>query len=475
MTDVLTGESFGQYGKAFQERIMQALLTDPKWAEQLMEVFDVKFLDLKYLQYLSERYFDYAKKYKDFPSVQMLATIIRDELKLGNDKALAEQIVDYLRRVQTNPNPQDLPFVKDKALDFCRRQALKGALEKAVDLVSSEKYESIVDIIKHAVSVGTTPSLGHDLIEDIDARFVSLVRNCVPTGIPQLDHKDIMQGGLGKGELGCVMGSTGTGKSHFLVMLGANALRVGCNVLHYTFELSEAKVGIRYDSNLVDIDSTDVIENKEQVKQYYDGNKTLGRLKIKHFPTGTATIYTIKAHIEKLALKGFKPDLVLIDYADIMRSTRQYDSLRHELKLIYEELRGYAEELGIPIWTASQVNKEGSDSEIVDLSNMSEAYGKAFVADVIVSISRRAIEKSSGFGRLFIAKNRAGRDGLIWGIKIDTARSKFDVIQENVSREEVAVENEGDFKKALAAKWNKVQRDADIGAKKLIVEETQKT
>ena len=57
-------------------------------------------------------------------------------------------------------------------------------------------------------------------------------------------------------------------------------------------------------------------------------------------------------------MKGFKPGLIIIDYADIMRSTRQYDSLRHELKLIYEELRNLAMELGIPVWTASQANRE---------------------------------------------------------------------------------------------------------------------
>lgn len=465
-----TVESFGQYGRAFQEKIMQAMLGDPRWAEQLMEVFDVRYFELKYLQFLSERYFNFAKQYKDFPSIQILATIIKDELKVGNDRALAEQIIDYLKRVQANPNPQDLPFVKDKSLEFCRKQALKGALEKACDLVATEKYESIVDLIKHAVSVGTTPSLGHDLKDDVAARFVSLVRHCVPTGISQLDAKEIFQGGLGRGELGVVIAPTGVGKSHWLVMLGANALRAGCNVLHYTFELSEAKVGIRYDSNLLDMDASDVPEFQEKVTQYYSGAQELGRLKIKHFPTSSATIYTLRSHIEKLALKGFKPDLVLIDYADIMRSTRQYDSLRHELKLIYEELRGYAEELQVPIWTASQSNKEGADTDIIDLSNMSEAYGKAFVADVVVSISRRAAEKSTGFGRLYIAKNRAGRDGIIYGVQINTARSKFDIIQENVSHESVATENETDFKKALARKWNKVKNDGEIGAKKLIEE-----
>lgn len=246
--------------------------------------------------------------------------------------------------------------------------------------------------------------------------------------------------------------------SHFLVALGANALKNGLNVLHYTFELSEEKTAIRYDSHLCEIDSSDVIENKEKVMNFYRASDELGRLKVKHFPPNTATIFTLRSHIEKLALKGFRPDVVLIDYADIMRSTRQYESLRHELKLIYEELRGYADELKIPFWTASQSNKEGSESEVIDLSNMSESYGKAFVADVVVSLSRRAQEKATGFGRLFIAKNRAGKDGILWPIKINTARSTFEIIGETLSPEIVVLENESDMKKALSQKWKQLQQ-----------------
>jgi replicative DNA helicase len=147
----------------------------------------------------------------------------------------------------------------------------------------------------------------------------------------------------------------------------------------------------------------------------------LGKLIIKEYPTGSASVHTIRNHIEKLTLKGFKPSLVVIDYADVMKSTREYDSLRHELKLIYTELRNLAVELNIPVWTASQANRDSSKSEVVGLENMSEAYGKAQVADIVLSISRKPLEKSEGTGRIFVAKNRAGRDGLLFPINIDTS------------------------------------------------------
>ena len=108
-------------------------------------------------------------------------------------------------------------------------------------------------------------------------------------------------------------------------------------------------------------------------------------------------------------LRGFVPSVIIIDYADIMRSTKSYDSLRHELKLIYEELRNLAMDLSVPVWTASQANRDSANSEIVGLENMSEAYGKAMVADLVISLSRKPMEKSTNTGRLFVAKNRAGR------------------------------------------------------------------
>ena len=458
-TTITTIPTFGTYGKSFQEKIMQALLTDWKFAEQMTEVFDSSYFELKYLQFLSDRYFSYSKKYKVFPTLQLLVTIIREDLKVGTDVILRDQIIDYLQRMKSNPDAGDLEFVREKSLDFCRKQALKAALENAVDQMQANKYESIVESIKKAVQVGTAPSVGHDFFNEMDSRWTLLKRDTIPTGIPDLDKKDILNGGSGKGELLCVVGGSGSGKSHFLIMLGANALRCGKNVLHYTFELSETAVGIRYDSNLCDIDSSDVMDRKDEVKSFYESNKSLGRLFIKEYPTNTATIFTIRSHIERLSLKGFKPDIVIIDYADIMRSTRQYDSLRHELKLVYEELRGLAMETGIPIWTASQANKEGANAEIIDMTNMSEAYGKAMICDFIISVSRRSHEKASGWGRLYVAKNRAGRDGLVFPAKINTARSQFEIVGAADSPDAVKISDDEVQKKALRAKWQELKNE----------------
>ena len=453
---------FGQYGKSFQEKIFHSLLTDKNWAAQMVEVMDPSFFDVSYLEYLAEKFFAYFRKYKCFPTLGLLITIVRDDLSQRDDAILRDQIVHFLHRVKTSSDLSDLAFVKDKTFDFCRQQAFKDALEKAVDLIETEKFESVLTLMRHAVSVGLPSSSGHDFFEDAPARFIKINRQVCPTGLPRLDAPDILRGGLGRGEIGVVTANTGVGKSHWLVAMGCNAMRAGKNVLHYTFELTEHAVGLRYDSNLCEIASNDVQDHKDEVLKKYE-NMDLGRLIIKEYPTGSASSITIRNHIEKLSLKGFAPSVIIVDYADIMRSTKTYDSLRHELKLIYEELRNLAMDLNIPVWTASQANRESAKSDIVGLENMAEAYGKAMVADVVISISRKPLEKSTGSGRLFVAKNRAGRDGLVFPIHIDTAKSTFEILDESaLSLNEALRETNSEMKDLLREKWKEVNgKNAD--------------
>ncbi len=220
--------------------------------------------------------------------------------------------------------------------------------------------------------------------------------------------------------------------------------------MQYTFELSETLGGKRYDANLTNINVSDLIDHKDEVKKVYEEND-YGNLIIKYYPTRSASVVTLRNHLEKLKFRGFIPSIVIIDYADVMKSTKAYDALRHELMLIYEELRQMAGDMNVPIWTASQSNRAGANADIVGLENMGEAYGKAQVSDFVLGLSRKPEEKAAGVGRLFIAKNRSGMDGIQLHCGIDTARSKFRVLDPH----EVI---EIDPKKKMKSAWQEVKR-----------------
>ena len=270
-----------------------------------------------------------------------------------------------------------------------------------------------------------------ELGSDIDTRYSDTFRSPVKTGIPELDAKEILNGGLGAGEIGTVIAMSGVGKSHVLIGFGAEAIKRGKNVVHYSFELRERVMGVRYDSYLCDINSLECSSNITGIKEHYKLNEnTYGKLIIKEFPTRTATVQTLRNHLDRLGLTGFKADLVLVDYSGIMRSTEKYELPRMELQRIFEELRGLAQELNVPIWTATQSNKEGAKSDFIDMTNMAESYGQSHACDVILGLHRKPELKITGYGTLFIAKNRAGKDGIQYNIHLDTAKSKLRILGE---------------------------------------------
>lgn len=421
---------FNSLGKSFQEKVLQALLTDRAWSTQFIEVFNVdECLEPAYLKLIANRYIGYYHEYKEFPTIPLLVTIMKDELKEAKDVVIREQCHSFLQKVIRNEELNDLPWVKDKAFTFCRQQLLKKALSESVDIILTEKYEKVVDIMKTAIAAGMATSPGHDYNIDLAARYSTTFRHPIPTGIYELDEKKIMAGGLGGGEIGIVCAPSGVGKSHVLTHFGAQAILLGKNVIHYTMELNERYCGVRYDSNLTGINSSDCSDNQDQIQEFFTSNADrLGRLIIKEYPARAITCNTIRAHVEKMSLKGVKPDMIIIDYAGLIRSSERYELPRLEMQYVIQEIRSLAKELDIPIWTALQSNKEGAKSDIVDLTNLAESYGQAAEADFVLGLQRISTQKSTGLGTLFIAKNRFGIDGLQFKIHLDTARSTLRVL-----------------------------------------------
>lgn len=435
--------TYFKFDKNFQEKIVQAMLMDRMWAAQFSEVLNIDYFQYAHLKLITDKYLKYYKKYKEFPSKELLTTILKDELKSKNDNALKALIKEFFIKVELKKELGDLKFVKDKSLDFCKKASLQQALEKSVDYIQTEKYEKIADEIKKALSKGNDQTQGLNLFEDIDARYSETYRRTIPTGIQELDSRRILNGGLGAGEIGIVVAPSGVGKSHALVQFGASAILKGKNVVHYTFELNERLLGIRYDSNILDIPNLNCYDEREQIKKFYQDNKdNMGRLIIKYYPTGMASTQTLRSHIDKLQTNGFIPDLVIVDYAGIMRSADRNELLRLELKKVCEELRGMAQELDVPVWTALQSNKEGASAEIIDLTNMAESYGQAAVADFVLGLSRQSAEKATGFGNIFIAKNRAGIDGIKYLIQLDTSRSKLRILTDSEAAEQVDLQED---------------------------------
>lgn len=417
--------NFSRYGKSFQESLASLILEDRAFADRISEVLKTEYFELKYLQVFVEKIFSYKDKYEVHPSEKIVTTLLRTELS-DEGEAVQKQTRDFFARIH-HTKTEDAEYIKSTALDFCRKQVLKTAMIKSVSLLKSSSFDEISKIINDALSLGNENDFGYDYLKDFEKRFEVKARNVISTGWEPID--EITQGGLGKGELGVGIASTGAGKSFALVHLGAQALAQGKTVVHYTLELSDTVIATRYDSCLTGVHLGEHRQFKEMIYDKIQGIP--GSLIIKEYPTKSASTKTIRNHLESLRKQGIDVGMILLDYADLLRPVRETREKRHDLENIYEEIRGLAQEFECPIYTVSQTNRGGLNAEIITMEAISEAFNKCFVADLIFTISRTIDDRQNGTGRFFIAKNRFGEDGIIYPAKIDLARAKMEVLPPN--------------------------------------------
>ena len=444
--------SFSKYGKDFQEKLVKLLLDDRGFSDQMAEVININFFELGYLQLFVRKLFEYKEKYSVHPSYATMSTILRSELDSEGDVS-KKQVRDFYARLLTTEglDADGTAYIKEVSLDFCRKQKLKEAILKSVQLINTSSFDDVTGLINDAIKLGAENNFGYDYKADFEERFLLKARNPVTTGWKIVD--DICKGGLGKGELGVVIAPTGAGKSMALVHLGAEAIKLGKNVVHYTLELLDTVVAGRYDSCITGVPLRDLIDFKDAI---YETVKDIeGNLIVKEYPTKSASPVNIKNHLEKLKNRDVKIDMIIVDYADLLRPRSAHKEKRIELESIYEELRAVAQEFECPVWTASQTNRSGLNAEVITMESISEAFNKCFVADFIFSVSRTIEDKTTNTGRIFVAKNRNGPDGIVYPIFMDTSNVKINVLSQAMSAVEAIEKSDKEKMQDLKEKYKK--------------------
>ncbi len=409
-------KSFEQLGRSYQEKVLQALFEDPIYAEMMTDVFEEQYFTYTHLQRLADTFFSYRTKYKEFPSVDVAMLQLQSDD--SEDPATMTMAVDFINRMKTNPLNGDKAWIQESSLEFCKRQKLIQAVGKCLEQIEGKKYESIAGTIREALDRGSPKDHGHEYSEEIDSRATKSIREPMSTGWPVLDK--YLNGGYERKTITTFIAPTGAGKSMFLVNAACALVAQGLNVLYVTLEMADFKIGLRADSWYSGMAIDDVAKDRDKVRNAIN-EQAKGRLFIKEWPTKRATVDTIRSHIQRLVqTKDFKPDAIIVDYPDLLRSVKNYGEKRHELEGNYEELRGLAQETNCVMIVADQTNRGGLDLELVTISNIAEAYSKATVCDLIITISRTPEDKMNGTGKLFIAKSRLGADGIVLPFLLNT-------------------------------------------------------
>jgi len=443
--------TFQLYGQSFQSKIIALLLTDKGYLEQIQDILESKYFENRANRWIIKNTLEYFNKYKNAPTMSALKVLVSQV----EDDIFKISIIDSLREANKYSEAIDKDFIKEKSIDFCKNQKIKDAVIKSVDLIQDGDYDAIKVLIDDALKAGTERDVGHEYLVEIEERYSESARITTPTGWDVVD--DLLQGGLGNGELGVVVAPAGVGKTWVLAAIGSGAMKNNKNVVHYTLELNEAYVGLRYDSILTGVANQNLKYHKDEIKEKLEKH-TGGDLIIKYFPTKSVTVNSILSHLQKLRTLGNEVDMVILDYADLLRDTGKFTKeVRHALGNIYEELRGVAGELELPIWTASQANRSSLDEEIIEAQKISESYAKIMTADFVISLSRHVSDKISNTGRFHIIKNRFGPDGITFPAKVNTNTGYIQLYEAYAvdgKREQKKMDNKNEFvRKSLANKY----------------------
>ena len=424
-----TLSKLNQYGSVFQVKVLGALLTQRQFLINIIDSLDADYFESSAHKWIVEYIQKYFTEYHTTPTVETMSI----EVKKIENEVLKISITEALREAYKMADQSDLEWVEAEFASFCRNQQVKAAILNSVQLLEVNDFDSILQLISKAVKSGEDKTIGLDYNLDIEARYREDDRNAIP--FPWPTFNEMTQGGYGKGDLVLVFGNPGGGKSWAITAMGAYAAALGYNVVHYSLELGEGYVGKRYDAVFSGIDVDKLHLHRSEVDEIV--GKIKGKVIIKEYPPKRASFDVIEAHLQQLEHQNdFKPDLIIIDYLDYMR-TRSRKDRKEEIDDVYVAAKAFAKERGIPLVSPSQANRGAAKSDIIEGDNAAGSYEKIMIGDIIISLARKRKDKVEGTGNWHIMKNRYGDDGMTFRSRINTSNGFIEIDNNPVDDDDI--------------------------------------
>jgi replicative DNA helicase len=377
-----------------EQKILANLIHDEQYCRKVVPFIKREYFADRKESILAHEIIDFFTKYNKAASKEILSIEVGNRKDL-NDKELIE-VTDYISALQNEPTNQE--WLLENTEKFCKDRAVYNAILSSIKIIDGNDKvhtkDAIPSILSDALAVSFDSHIGHDYLDDHDARydFYHRVEEKIAFDLEMFNK--ITKGGLSKKTLNIALAGTGVGKSLFMCHVAGSCLNQGKNVLYITMEMAEERIAERIDANLLNLtmDELKVID-----KDIYESRiekiskKTQGKLIIKEYPTAGAHAGHFRALLEELKLKReFKPDIIFIDYLNICASQRmkQGGSINSYtyIKAIAEELRGLAVEYNVPIVSATQTTRSGFTNSDPGLEDTSESFGLPATADFMFAL-----------------------------------------------------------------------------------------
>ena len=377
---------------------------------------------------------DYVQKYNSFPSKEALAIDLSNKYGLNEDTF--KKARDYIQGLEYEEE-NEYEWLVDQTEKFCQEKSVYNAIMASIQILDDKTGKTskgaIPQILSDALAVSFDTQIGHDFIEDADARYEFYHAKEVKIPFDLEYFNKITQGGLPKKTLNIALAGTGVGKSLFMCHCAAANMTEGRNVLYITLEMAEERIAERIDANLLDVTVDDL---KMLPKEVYEKKinrlraKTSGKLIVKEYPTACAGSANFRHLLNELKIKkNFVPDIIYIDYLNICMSSRIRNGANVNsytlVKAIAEELRGLAVEFNVPIFSATQTTRSGYSSSDLGLEDTSESFGLPATADFMFGLQRS--EEMDDLNQILVKqlKNRYSDPGVNRRFIVGVDRSKM--------------------------------------------------
>jgi KaiC/GvpD/RAD55 family RecA-like ATPase len=414
--------SLGYLGVDFQYRLLYEIIADNSFARKILPILKPSYFDDEYLRLIAHKIIE---GFDEFDIVLNIKSIkIRLLEKAAGDEVKTDFIIRTLRKIKSvQDEANDLLWVQNKAIQFCRVQEVKKVLAKVnkfVDNGDLDNFDLALDMLQKAYEIGLLEDDTIDVFDNIDEVLKEDYRNPIPLGFPALDKA--LNGGIAKKELMGLIAPLGTGKTTFVTRVANNMSTNGYNVLQLFFEDQLTTIQRKHYACWVNkeindispIDKPIIVQKKKEIDK---------KLKLKKYSSESVTVPKIKKYIKSLISSGFKPDVVIIDYVDCISASKTYQDNNVAEGSVMRELESLAAELDFACITPIQGNRSSIKSDVVESDQMGGSIKKGQIAHIVLSIARPIEMREENLATIALLKSRVGRDGIIYeNTKFDNAR-----------------------------------------------------
>jgi replicative DNA helicase len=353
------------------------------------------------------------------PSYDMMDVELRNISHSERETETYEAIIEKIKNTPT----EGVDRIRELAEKFFRQQNIVKTANEILKIAGdgdSDKYDACVGLLNDAMTKGMHNDFGEALFDHLEETLSDDYRVPIPTGIGKID--ETLEGGLGKGELGVIIGPTSFGKTSLTTAMASHAAMNGFKVLQIVFEDRIKQIQRKHIGRITGIEAKDLSkpDNIERVKATLDAfqwkDEMQNNLRIVKFPSGEKTARQIERFIKKMINSGFKPDLTIIDYFECLEHEND-KSISNEFEKEGKTMRRFeamAGELDMAFWIPSQGTKDSINLELVTMDKIGGSVKKAQIAHVIMSIARTVEDIGNNKATIAILKNRAGKSGKVF-------------------------------------------------------------